>query len=103
MARPRLHQDGCRASDQSGRRIGVERLVAVQEDLALEVQQLDRFEGRSGKFAVGGLNAVDVGQRFDQSERTMTTLLAGMAASCGQCDLWLTTMPRRRNSCVTRR
>ena len=60
-----------------GVRVGVERLVAVEQDLALEVQELQRLEADAREVPVGrerlGVLTGSSVQRFDQSERTITT------------------------------
>ena len=50
--------------------------MAVEEDVALLVQELERLSETPGNFL--SLGSCGLGQRLDQSERTKTTLPAGI-------------------------
>jgi hypothetical protein len=63
------------------RRVGVQRLVPVQQDVTAQVQELQRVERDAGNVRLGGerlgRGRVAVYRR-DQSERTMTTGPSGI-------------------------
>ena len=50
--------------------------MAVEEDVALLVEELERLERDAGELLE--LGQLGLGQRLDQSERTKTTLPAGI-------------------------